>query len=247
MLKSTLSRHGYKSNSTLVGTAVCCDEVTKPLIADLEREFGRTFSMGGLAGFAFGGVTSFGAMATHIPDNGNCIVVYGPHVGVDSEGRIGTVNRRGRKCGGSCCGSATAAAGFVASRRQANQKDIDGDFAMNDPLDAQQQFVNKLLLPFGERLDDAADKDVELPLALFDAQHDLMQRIVSQGCNKVGRDGKIALVGGININTPDGMTDYFLPLRFELRDSQGALLEDFLYEKRAIEVNLLILLFVNIF
>ena len=58
--------------------------------------------MGGLAGFPFGGVTGFGAMAHHIPDNGSCLVVYGPHVGIDSRGIVGTVERRGRKHGGAC-------------------------------------------------------------------------------------------------------------------------------------------------
>jgi len=97
MLKNTLSRFGY-GETTLVATALCCcDEVNHPLVEEMEYDFGQTFTMGGLAGFAFGGLASFGAMTHHIPDGGSCLVVYGLHVGVDSEGRIGTFNRRGRK------------------------------------------------------------------------------------------------------------------------------------------------------
>ena len=44
-----------------------------------------------MIGFPFGGITSFGAMASHIPDGGSCLVVFGPHVGVDSTGKVGTV------------------------------------------------------------------------------------------------------------------------------------------------------------
>ena len=50
-------------------------------------------------------------MAHHIPTNGSCLIVYGPHVGIDIEGNVGKINRIGRtNCGsGACCGSATAA------------------------------------------------------------------------------------------------------------------------------------------
>ena len=58
---------------------------------------------------------STSAMASHIPDGGHCLVVYGPHVGVDSTGAVGTVERVGRANGGACCGSAIAAAGYVES------------------------------------------------------------------------------------------------------------------------------------
>ncbi|CAB9527553.1 Inherit from NOG: Low-co2 inducible protein [Seminavis robusta] len=240
LLRNTLAASGYDGNTTLVATALCCDELNRPLVDDLEREFGQTFTMGGLAGFAFGGVTSFGAMAHHIPDGGNCLLVYGPHVGVDSEGNVGTVNRRGRKHGGACCGSASAAAGYV---HQEYCKQITDDSVntfnsvntiSNDPLDAQQQFVNNLLLPYGKRLEEAEDKKAELPKALFDAQNELVQRIVAKGASNVGGRGKIAMVGGVQINTPPGMQDYFLPLRFELRNNKGALVEDFMAHRSAI-------------
>jgi hypothetical protein len=39
-------------------------------------------------------------------------------------------------------------------------------------------------------------------------------------------DGNIALLGGIQINTPEGISDYFLPLTFELRNSNGKVIED---------------------
>ena len=106
--------------------------------------------MGGLAGFPFGGVAAFTAMAKHIPDDGHCFIVYGPHVGVDADGTIGKVNRIGMKESGKCCGSADAASTFVMSC-----SDEDGGSgimtsphypSMDDIVDAQQAFVNALLL-----------------------------------------------------------------------------------------------------
>jgi hypothetical protein len=217
----SLKKFGY-GESTLVCTSLCADEVNRPLEKALSKAYGQHFSMGGLAGFPFSGVTGFGAMAHHIPDGGSCLIVYGPHVGVDADGKVGTVDRRGRAKGGSCCGSAVAAAGYVEAV-------LDGGTERNAPpseaFDAQQTYVGNLLLPHGNRLQAATDPMVELPYALFDAQDDLMQEIIAKGCSNVHEPGKIACLGGIQINTPAGMEDYFLPLRFDIRDSRGNLLE----------------------
>lgn len=221
-VKSALSSKGYGS-TTILASSLCCDEVNRVLEKDLAAEFGDHFSMGGLAGFAFGGVTSFGAMSHHIPTGGSCLVVYGPHVGVDSSGVVGKVNRRGRPGSGACCGSATAAAGYVKS---VMCKEADAAGVPTELLDAQQSWVNLSLLPFGERLEKAEDVAVEVPLALFDSQDELMKKIVSAGCGEVADPGTIALLGGIQINTPDGTPDHFLVKVFELRSNKGELIED---------------------
>eukprot|EP00542_Grammatophora_oceanica_P009423 CAMPEP_0194025944 /NCGR_PEP_ID=MMETSP0009_2-20130614/239_1 /TAXON_ID=210454 /ORGANISM="Grammatophora oceanica, Strain CCMP 410" /LENGTH=392 /DNA_ID=CAMNT_0038664357 /DNA_START=141 /DNA_END=1316 /DNA_ORIENTATION=+ len=222
---SVLAKYGY-GDTTLLATSLCCDEVNRELEKDFGKSYGEHFSMGGLAGFAMGGVTSFGAMAHHIPETGSCLIIYGPHVGVDADGVVGKINRRGRSKAGACCGSAAAAAGYVSGVR-------DGSIEESPPpaevLDAQQTFVGNLLLPHADRLAKAEDSNVELPLALFDAQNDLMQKIVQAGCGEVHGDGKIALLGGIQINTPSGTSDYFLPLRFELRDNKGELVDDLMW------------------
>jgi hypothetical protein len=254
--RTMLEDYGY-GKSTLVATSLCCDEVNRPLEEDLQDAFGEHFNMGGLAGFPFGGVTGFGAFAHHIPgmcskvmswlclltcctvyliqltflfsfvpDGGSCLVVYGPHVGVDADGRVGTVNRRGRAKGGSCCGSAVAAAMYVNSVMKGGDKAE----LPEDPLDAQQAYVGEMLLPYGDRLEAAKDRMVELPHALFEAQDELMQKIIAKGCKEVAGRGKIALLGGIQINTPDGVSDYFLPLRFELLNNRGVLIEDLMFE-----------------
>jgi hypothetical protein len=222
---SALEKYGYGS-TTLMATSLCCDEVNRQLDSDFGKIYGEHFSMGGLAGFAFGGVTSFGAMAHHIPTGGDCLIVYGPHVGVDSDGNVGKINRRGRKGSGACCGSGVAAAGYVDAVRKGKR---DAAAPATNALDAQQTFVGNMLLPHGQRLEEAADTMAELPLAMFDAQNELMQQIVAAGCGEVGGDGKIALLGGVQINTPDGTPDYFLPQCFEIRDNRGRLIQNLLW------------------
>jgi Limiting CO2-inducible proteins B/C beta carbonyic anhydrases len=183
--------------------------------------------MGGLAGFPFGGITSFGAMAHHIPDGGNCLVVYGPHVGVDQLGSVGKIDRRGRSKPGACCGSAAAALGKLRKGAMV-PAGAAGPPPPTDSLDAQQEFVDASLLPFGERLLNADDRNVDLPYVLYEAQKKMMEGIVAKGASAVADGAQIAVLGGIQINTPDGLSDYFLPLSFELRDKSGQVVKDFM-------------------
>jgi hypothetical protein len=223
LVKKVLSQNGYSDDKTLIATSLCCDEVNRELEADLTSVYNFNFSMGGLAGFAFGGVTSFGAMAHHIPDNGSCLVVYGPHVGVDKDGTVGKVNRRGRDNGsGICCGSAAGAAAYCKSV----QGGSDPTPPAEDALDAQQTFVGNMLLPHADRISSSSDPDVELPLALFDVQDEFMKTIVSKGCGEVAGEGKIAILGGIQINTPSGTNEYFLPKVFQVMNNKGETISD---------------------
>ncbi|CAB9505785.1 Inherit from NOG: Low-co2 inducible protein [Seminavis robusta] len=221
-LTSALKSKGYNAGKTLVATSLCCDEVNRPLETELSSAFDTNFNMGGLAGFPFGGATSFGAMASHIPDGGDCVVVYGPHVGVDSTGAVGTVERRGRAAGGSCCGSAVAASGYVAGVFADKSKEAT---LPDDPLDAQQYFVGSMLMPYAERLEKADSKMVELPYALYDAQTDLMKKIVGKSAGAVAGKGKIAVLGGVQVNTPPGYEDYYLPISFDMYDNKGNFVE----------------------
>ena len=234
MIQGSLSGYGY-GRTTLVATSLCCDEVNRPLEKALASAYDEPFVMGGLAGFPFGGVTSFGAMAHHIPDGGSCLVVYGPHVGVDQYGTVGTVNRRGRAKGGACCGSAAAALGKIrkgAMVTPGEAKAAEG-LPATDSLDAQQAYVESQLAPYATRLLNADDRNAELPYALYDAQRAMMNSIVAKGAGALEGDGNIALMGGIQINTPDGISDYFLPLSFELWNKDGKVIKDLMAKENS--------------
>ena len=222
-----LKEYGY-GKSSLLATSLCCDEVNRVLEKDFAPHYNDNFSMGGLAGFAFGGVTSFGAMAHHIPDGGSCLVIYGPHVGVDADGNVGSVNRRGRAAPGACCGSACAALGHVCAVHKGEAKPIDPS-VFRDPVQCQQAMVGGLLMPYVEQLAKASKPMIELPHALFDAQKKVMDDIVAAGCQEVAGEGKIALLGGIQINTPEPESDYFLPLTFEIRTNKNEAIKDLMW------------------
>ena len=219
-----LNRYGY-DEKTLVAFSLCSDEVNRPLEETFNGWYGEHFNLGGLAGFPFSGVTGYGAFASHIPDDGSCLLVYGPHVGIDSNGAVGKVDRKGKSKTSTCCGSAVAASRYITAVYKGDAEKVGFP---TDSVDAQQNYVAAALLPYGERIVKAADPMVELPFATFEPIDSMMQRIVG----KVKTGGKVAMLGGLQINTPRGVSDYFLPLRFDIRDGKtGEIIEDLSWKR----------------
>ena len=190
---------------------------------DFVKIYGDNFFLGGLSGFPFGGNTAFGAMAAHIPDDGNCLVVYGPHVGVSQDGTVGKVERRGIKLLDNCCGSAIAASGYLAGITEGG---ANVNVNIQSFTDFQQGAVQELILPYGKRLSDAENRMLELPYALYETQDLLMRKIVEKGAG--GLKKGTALLGGIQINTGPMSPDYFHPLRFDYLGPNGEFVEDLL-------------------
>jgi len=162
-------------------------------------------------------------MAAHIPDDGYCLIVYGPHVGVSQDGTVGKVERKGIELVDTCCGSAVAASNYLKGI-------TEGGASISTNIqtftDFQQGAVQELILPHGKRLTDAKDLMVELPYALFESQDMLMKAIVDAGAS--GTKKGLAMLGGIQINTGPDTPDYFHPLRFDYMNNSGEIVEDML-------------------
>jgi len=218
-----LAEKGFSGSNTLLCTSLCCDELARRLEDDFNRVYGNNFNLGGLSGFPFAGNTGFGAMAAHIPDDGNCLVLYGPHVGISADGTVGKVEREGIELVDNCCGSAIAASNYLSGI-------TDGGAPLSVKLqvfsDFQQNAVQELILPYGKRLKDAPDRMMELPYALYEVQDILMREIVDVGSSGIKKG--FALIGGIQINTGPDTLDFFHPLRFDYMNSDGEILEDML-------------------
>ena len=218
-----LASRGFTSGNTLLATSLCCDELARRLEDDFVKVYGNNFNLGGLSGFPFAGNTGFGAMAAHIPDDGYCLAIYGPHVGISEDGVVGKVERDGIALVDTCCGSAVAALGYLKGITEGGATVTTN---IQSFTDFQQGAVRELILPHGKRLMDAEDQMVELPYALYDSQDLLMRSIVNAGA--AGTKGGIALLGGIQINTGPSTPDYFHPLRFDLMNNKGEIVEDLL-------------------
>jgi hypothetical protein len=219
-----LAGDGFTPENTLLATSLCADELARCLEDDFNEIYGNNFNLGGLSGFPFAGDTGFGAMSAHIPDDGSCLIIYGPHVGISKDGTVGKVERAGIDLVDNCCGSAIAASNYLKAI-------TDGSAEITTKLqqftDFQQGAVQELILPHGKRLKEATDRMVELPLALYDSQDILMREIVTKGAGG-GKKNGYALLGGIQINTAPDTSDYFLPLRFDLVNTEGDVTESLL-------------------
>jgi hypothetical protein len=173
-------------------------------------------------------------MQSHIPDGGSAIIVYGPHVGIDADGRFGAIDRRGHRDETPCCGSAVAAANHVmnlqarSGRSQSTRRTHTAATAAKlDFLDLEQSRVNSLLLAYKDRLADSLNPMVELPLIMFDIQRSMFDQIMEAAAPKQ----PVAFLGGIQINTPNGEADYFCPLAFSLANHPGRKAETNLVDK----------------
>jgi hypothetical protein len=221
---TVLDSLGFTDDNTLLCTSLCADELARRLEDDFVKVYGNNFNLGGLSGFPFAGNTGFGAMSAHIPDDGSCLIIHGPHVGVSKSGVVGKVERVGIELVDNCCGSAIAASNYLMGI-------TDGGAVITTRLqefsDFQQGAVQELILPHGKRLKNAKDRMLELPFALYDSQDLLMQDIVKTGAKGFKKNG-CALLGGIQINTAPDTLDYFLPLRFEYWNSKGEVVMDLL-------------------
>lgn len=218
-----LEGKGFANENTLLATSLCADELARVLEDEFVSVYGNNFNLGGLSGFPFAGNTGFGAMAAHIPDDGFCLLIHGPHVGICKNGQIGKVERPGMANVDNCCGSAIAASNYLKGI-------TDGGAQITPKLqqfsDFQQGAVQELILPFGKRLSDASDRMHELPYALYDSQEILVEDIVETGSGGIKKG--LALLGGIQINTGPDSDDYFHPLRFDYYDENGVKVENLL-------------------
>ena len=128
---------------------------------------------------------------------------FGPHVGIDGSGKVGQITRLGQDHPSTCCGAAVAAFGsLMHASRPANIYDM------------QQQTLENLLKERVEEMDsDGRDSMVKLTYAMFEIALEFMRQVVSTGFG-----GKLAVLGGIQINLEEPAQDRFLPLVCEVYD-----------------------------
>ena len=164
-------------------------------------------------------------MCRHIPKDGTCLLVYASHTGIDFDGVVGKINRRGHHGSGACCSTSIASLAYVKAVKEGK---VIHSPNTNDPIDAQQVFVDSALMKHSDRLLNASNPNLELPHVVYDCQSDLLKRIMDKCVNDIPDGTQIAVLGGIQVNTPEGTPDYYLPKRFNLCNSDGEVVEDLL-------------------
>jgi hypothetical protein len=203
LIETELPKMNLNSSNTLWATSVCSDEVNQSLhqLDDYFKAFGP-FILGGISGIPFAGKTGFKAFASHIPDEGGAVIIYGPHIGITKDGLVGKVNREGQDHSSSCCGSLVAGLNSVKS---GNVLNISHD-------DYQQGQVNKIITENIEEIK-STDSDIigTTEVAYKQIKRELTD-IVAGSLDSL--DGKpLLMIGGIIVNTDWDQQDLF-----EVRD-----------------------------
>ena len=79
--------------------------------------------MGGLAGIPFIGKVGYGAFTNHMPEGGNLVILFSPHVGITPEGEFGKFARDGQGRFDNSCGAAVAAYDWLQANEWQPQND----------------------------------------------------------------------------------------------------------------------------
>lgn len=194
------NKYGFDTSKTIMATSVCSDEIIRSA-TDFKDYLGveTPFSMGGLAGFPFSGLTGLGAFTAHIPDNGYAIIVYGPHIGFTKKEKVGFVHRVGQKQESTCCGALKASVD-VLKNDTVGQRDSE--------LDYQQWKLEEILSHEEKQILAESDPIIEATEVMYKAIDKRMKKLLEESAGNLN-NCKIALVGGVIINTDHDLPDWF--------------------------------------
>jgi len=189
-----LRRHGFLAENTIALACVCRDEITAPLVKDIENTWGEVFTFSSLGGIPILGKTGFLAAQQHAPIEGGLerYVYYAlPHIAIGAQEEFGVYYRPGRQKASHACGALVAFHHELASRSIQLVPDLD---------DIEQSVLKRLLLR-NIRYGDVPDL---LPLTKIAHTVILeeLERMIQLTVDPTRSD--YGLFTGIQIHTPEG-------------------------------------------
>jgi len=206
-----MGKYGVHKENSIYGQSCCPDEINGDrghLPKLMATHYGHSFPLGGLGGAPFGGKTGFGAFSHHVPDNGNVIIVFGPHIGFSIDGEAGKFLRTGQAALSTACGA------LVAAYNQC----LSGQGWGREPRDEQQAWLRTKLRHFCPHAAMAGNPMVEMVTKAYEVIEEEMLSIVNTNFGS----GNLVLLGGIQINMPYPLPGYWLPKHFSIRSANMA-------------------------
>ena len=194
-----LARVGFRPTNCLAVVAVCRDELMARVDEAIASTWGRPFQAGSLGGLVFLGRTGMQAALGHVPgeDGRHRFVVFClPHIGIDEDGTIGRVQRRGMHRATSACGA------LAAFRSEAAARGVDHvpEAGALDSSDIEQALLRRrLTAALGSPLVPTLAELTELArrAAVSDIRHYID---LARGSEPVD----VAYISGIVVHLPDG-------------------------------------------
>jgi len=204
------NEHNINVSKVLMATSVCSDDINVPSTTFFNVLFGP-FIMGGLGGLPFAGQTGMTAFAHHIPDEGSAFIFYGPHIGITLEGDLGRMYRPRQQEKGNSCGALMLA---LSRLNDSNYTPV-----LNED-DYQQMKLEESLLPYKEQILKSENQEKAITEATYEIINHKIHEYVKT-CKDEFHVRKVALLGGIIINTDYGVDDYFDARNFEVIDLES--------------------------
>lgn len=198
-----LARVGFRPSNCLPVVAACRDELMAGLEEEVTRTWGRPFQVGALGGLVFLGRTGVQAALGHAPgeDGRHRFVVFClPHIGIDDDGVVGRVHRRGMHRGSTACGALAAYRADLGSRGAGSRARAGAGGADVDADDVEQSLLRRRL---GVLLDEGSVPSLTdlTELARQAAVADIRRYVdLARGSEPVD----VAYVSGIVVHLPEG-------------------------------------------
>lgn len=198
----------YKSDLTkmLFATSLCADDIN--VSTDFRRVLSRPFTLGGMGGLPFAGLTGITAFAHHIPEGGDAFIFYGPHIGITDDGVLGKMRRPGQSHLTNSCGAL-----MLALERMKDTEEIY--IPVNTEIDYQQTLLERSVMPFKQQILEAAIPEKEITEVTFKIIHSRLHDLVQISKNEFNCE-RVFLLGSIIINTSPEFSDYVDVKTFEV-------------------------------
>lgn len=189
----------------LFATSVCCDDVN--ISTDFRRFLNRPFSLGGLSGYPFTGLTGMLAFSNHIPEGGDAFIFYGPHIGITDDGILGEIQRFGQSYRTNDCGALMLALNRM--KKSSIPQTLDSKW------DHQQILLEQDVSEFRDVILNSKLPQKEITEVAYNGIHGKIKSLVDMTKDKF-LCKRIFLLGGIIINTSPKYHDYVDIRNFEI-------------------------------
>jgi len=210
---AALEPFGLAPGNTIFGLSICPDEINNEpgdLATVMSEHYGNCFPMGGIGGAPFVGKTGFGAFSGHVPDDGNVVILFGPHIAISEDGELGKYLRDGQSTHSSACGAVIHAYEQCLALPWSDEDNVE--------LDMQQAWLRKEVRKAMPKISAHKEPLQQLILTAYEAVLEKLLKCVNTNFGH----GKLVLIGGIMINMPAPYIDHFQPLCFTVESKDEA-------------------------
>ncbi|CAI7775327.1 unnamed protein product [Closterium sp. NIES-54] len=193
---------GFNRDNCIALVNTCRDEVCRPIVNLIDKEFGMSFNIAGLGGLVSCGKTGFKAAMSHSPEfpcetDGKPrerYIFFGfPHVSIGESGEVGSLLRRGRGKPSSACGALIAIKGDIQA----------GGPVEEDPDNAEYVSLKKKIIARVKPSSTLSDGPslVQVTRAALQAITDDLEHLISLTVDTITAD--YVVITGVQIHSGD--------------------------------------------